>query len=95
MIVAVAQITLHIPDNHSLKGKRKVVKSLIDKVRHRFSVTIAEVDGHDLWQQAILGLALVSNDSQILDASMTKIIGYIEDQHLAQVIDSKVELWHW
>lgn len=94
MVIAVARITLHIPENHSLKGKRKVVKSLIDKVRHRFPVAIAEVDDHDLWQRAQLGLALVSNDSQILDASLTKIIRFLEDQHVAQIIDSKAELWH-
>jgi uncharacterized protein YlxP (DUF503 family) len=94
MVVAVARITLHIPENHSLKGKRKVVKSLIDKVRHRFPVAIAEVDDHDLWQRAQLGLALVSNDSQILDASLTKIMRYLEDQHVAQIIDSHAELWH-
>lgn len=95
MVIALARITLHIPENRSLKGKRKVVKSLINKVRHRFPVAIAEVDDHDLWQQAQLGLALISNDSQVLDASMTKIMRFIEDQYVAQIIDSKVEFWHW
>ncbi len=95
MIVAVARVTLHLPENHSLKDKRKIVKSLIGKVRHKFPVAISEVDDHDLWQRAQLGLAMVSNDSQVLDASITKIIRYIEEQHLAQVIDSKIEFWHW
>ncbi|WP_169311535.1 DUF503 domain-containing protein [Desulfobacca acetoxidans] len=90
-----ACITLHLPENRSLKGKRSVLKSLIEKIRHRYNAAIAEVDDHDLWQQAKLGLALVSNDSQLLDAMITKIIRYIEDQHVAQVVDSQVELWHW
>lgn len=95
MIVALAKITLHLPDNNSLKGKRRVIRSLIEKVRHRFDAAVAEVGDNDLWQQAQLGLALVSNDSQLLDARVNKIIAFIEEQHLAQVVDSQVELWHW
>lgn len=95
MIVALARITLHLPDNHSLKGKRKVVKGLIEKIRHRFDAAIAEVDDHDLWQKAQLGMALVSNDSQLLEARIQKIMHFIEEQHVAQVVDSQVELWHW
>jgi uncharacterized protein len=95
MIVALARITLHLPDNQSLKGKRKVIKGLIEKIRNRFDASVAEVDDHDLWQKAQLGMALVSNDSQLLDARVNKIIHFIEDQHVAQVIDSQVEFWHW
>lgn len=92
MIVAAARITLMIPDNNSLKGKRKVVKSLIEKVRHRFGAAIAEVDSHDLWQRAVLGLALVGNDSQLLDTRLSQIMKFIENQHLAEIIDSHLEL---
>lgn len=95
MIIALARLTLHLPDNHSLKGKRKVIKGLIEKIRHRFDAAVAEVDDHDLWQKSQLGMAMVSNDSQVLDARVNKIIQFIEDQHLVQVIDSQVEFWHW
>jgi hypothetical protein len=95
MIVALARITLHLPDNHSLKGKRKVIKGLVEKIRNRFDASVAEVDDHDLWQKAQLGMALVSNDSQLLDARLNKIMRFIEEQHVAQVVDSRVELWHW
>ncbi len=92
MIVAAARITLMIPENNSLKGKRWVVKSLIEKVRHRFDAAIAEVDSHDLWQRAVLGLALVGNDSQLLDTRLHQIMKFIENQHLAEIIDSHLEL---
>jgi len=95
MIVALARITLHLPDNQSLKGKRNVIKGLMEKIRNRFDAAIAEVEDHDLWQKAQLGMALVSNDSQLLDARVNKIIHFIEDQHVAQVVDSQVEFWHW
>jgi uncharacterized protein YlxP (DUF503 family) len=92
MVVAVAQFTLFIPDNNSLKGKRKVVKSLIEKVRHRFEASVAEVDDNDLWQKATLGVALVGNDARLLTTRLDQINNFIENQHLAEIVDSHVEL---
>jgi uncharacterized protein YlxP (DUF503 family) len=92
MIVAVARLTLVIHDNNSLKGKRKVVRSLIEKVRHRFDAAIAEVEDHDLWQRAQIGVALVGNDSRLLESRLSQIMQFVENQHLAEIIDSQVEL---
>jgi uncharacterized protein YlxP (DUF503 family) len=94
MIVAAARITLLIPDNSSLKGKRQVVRSLIEKVRHRFGVAIAEVDSHDLWQRAEIGLAVVGNDEKLLTKTMDRVMHFMENQHLAEIIDSQLELMH-
>jgi uncharacterized protein YlxP (DUF503 family) len=92
MIVAVARLILIIHDNDSLKGKRKVVKSLIEKVRHRFDAAIAEVEDHDKWQKAQLGVALVGNDAKLLESRLNQIMQFLENQHLAEIIDSQVEL---
>jgi uncharacterized protein YlxP (DUF503 family) len=92
MIVAVARLILIIHDNNSLKGKRKVVKSLIEKVRHRFDAAIAEVEDHDLWQKAQIGVALVGNDAKLLESRLQQIMQFVENQHLAEIIDSQVEL---
>ena len=92
MVVAIAQLTLIIPDNDSLKGKRKVVKSLIEKVRHRFEVSVAEVEDHDLWRKAKIGVALVGNDARLLNTRLDQITSFIENQHLAEIVDSRVEL---
>ena len=92
MIVVAASITLMIPENASLKGKRRVVKSLIEKVRHKFEAAIAEVGDNDLWQKARIGVALVGNDSQLLESRLQQILQYMENQHLAEIIDSQVEL---
>ncbi len=92
MVVAVVQLTLFIPDNNSLKGKRKVVKSLIEKVRHRFEASAAEVDDNDLWQKATIGVALVGNDARLLTTRLDQISTFIENQHLAEIVDSRVEL---
>jgi len=92
MIVACARVTLMLPGNDSLKGKRKVVKSLVERVRHRFDAAAAEVEDHDLWQKAQIGLALVGNDPQHLSSRLDQIMKFMESQHLAEIIDSQVEL---
>jgi uncharacterized protein YlxP (DUF503 family) len=92
MIIAAARITLMIPENASLKGKRRVVKSLIEKVRHKFEAAIAEVGDNDLWQKAKIGVALVGNDRQLLEARLQQIMKFMENQHLAEIVDSQVEL---
>ncbi len=92
MIIAAACLTLIIPENDSLKGKRKVVKSLIEKVRHKFEAAVAEVGDNDLWQKAKIGIALVGNDSQLLESRLQQITKFIENQYLTEIIDSQVEL---
>ena len=92
MIVAAARLTMIIPENDSLKGKRKVVKSLIEKARHKFDAAIAEVGDNDLWQKTQVGIALVGNDPQLLEARMQQIMKFIENQYVVEIIDSQVEL---
>jgi uncharacterized protein YlxP (DUF503 family) len=92
MVVAISRLTLIIHDNNSLKGKRKVVKSLIEKVRRRFEASVAEVEDHDLWQKAQIGVALVGNDARLLTTRLDQIYSFIENQHVAEIVDSHVEL---
>jgi uncharacterized protein YlxP (DUF503 family) len=92
MIIVAARLTLLIPENASLKGKRRVVKSLVEKVRHKFDAAIAEVGDNDLWQKAKIGVALVGNDRQLLEARLQQIMKFMENQHLAEIVDSQVEL---
>ena len=92
MIIVAAMITLIIPENASLKGKRRVIKSLMERVRHKFEAAVAEVGDNDLWQKAKIGVALVGNDSQLLNTRLQQIMTFIEDQYLAEIIDSQVEL---
>jgi uncharacterized protein YlxP (DUF503 family) len=92
MIIVAAMITLIIPENDSLKGKRRVIKSIIERVRHKFEAAVAEVGDNDLWQKARIGVALVGNDSHLLEARLQQIMKFMENQHLAEIIDSQVEL---
>ncbi len=78
MNVGICKVTLRIPENHSLKGKRRVINSLCDRVRHRFNVSIAEVDDNDVWQIATLGISCVSNHSRHAGEVLNNVVAYIE-----------------
>lgn len=78
MHVGTARITLQLPENGSLKGKRRVIGSLMSRVRSKFNVSIAEVDFNDSWQTAALGLTAVSNSARHADEVVGNVIGYIE-----------------
>jgi uncharacterized protein YlxP (DUF503 family) len=78
MHIGICKITLRLPTNRSLKGKRKVIQSLSERVQHHFNVAIAEVDNNDVWQLATLGLACVSNDARYLAQLLSEIMNFIQ-----------------
>jgi uncharacterized protein YlxP (DUF503 family) len=96
MIVGISEITLHLPESHSLKDKRQVIKSLMARVRQRFEVAIAEVEDNDLWQIAKLGVSCVSNSSQHADEVLNHVRRYIEETRPDIVVtDSETEIMNW
>ena len=73
MIVAIGTFDLHFPVVHSLKGKRQILRCVIDRIRSKFNASVAEVEDQNLWQRGTLGVALVSSDRQLLDKMGQKI----------------------
>ena len=61
-VVGVVTLEIRLPDAHSLKDKRQVVKSLKDRLRHKFNVAVAEIDCQELWQRAVVAAVTVSSD---------------------------------
>jgi uncharacterized protein YlxP (DUF503 family) len=94
MVVGTLKIILHLHDNRSLKGKRKVVKSMVGKVKHKFNVSIAEVGSNDKWQRIELGVSAVGNDRRHIDSSLSNILDYMETLYLAEIVDSSVEIFN-
>ncbi|MBI5642426.1 MAG: DUF503 domain-containing protein [Deltaproteobacteria bacterium] len=92
MVAGICSISLIIHESHSLKDKRMVVKSIVEKVKNRFNVSIAEVGDNDVWQRAELGIAAVGNDRAFVNSVMDKVMNFIENLHLAEVIDQKIEI---
>jgi uncharacterized protein len=78
MHIGVCTIELRLPDNHSLKGKRSVVKSISTRVSREFNVSIAEVDAQDIWQQAVLGVSCVSSSADYAHRQLERVVQWIE-----------------
>lgn len=94
MVVGLVKITLRLHDCRSLKGKRKVVKSMIGRIRNRFNVSAAEVGANDIHQRAVIGFALVGNTGRRVNAKLDKLLNMAHDLALAEIIDSEMEIIH-
>ena len=96
MFIGVSQVTLHLPDSHSLKDKRQIVKSVTARARNRFEVAIAEVEEQERWQIAVLGVSCVSNSSQHAAEILGHVQRYIEETRpdlLISNVESEVLTW--
>ena len=93
MVIGACKVVLFIPGNQSLKGKRHVIKSITQRVKNKFNVSIAEVDEQDLWQKSTLGVSYVSNDPSHVNEVLSKVVEFIEDSHSeAQLSDYEIEI---
>lgn len=92
MIVGVCTVELFIPDGQSLKSKRQVVKSLKDRLRDKFNVSVAEVDGQDLWQKAVLGIAFVANETAYVNQVLDQVLNQIRSVPSVEIVRSRIEL---
>jgi len=90
--VALATVELHLPAVGSLKEKRHVLKGLKEKLKHRFDVSVAEVDHHDSWQRATLAVACVSHESRHANEVVSKAVHFLESLVDGNVIDISVEI---
>lgn len=79
MVVATALLQLHLPQSRSLKDKRRIVTSILTRVRNEYQVSAAEVDDQDAWQLATLGLAYVSNDARHANSVISKAVAFVEN----------------
>ncbi len=78
MVVGISSFELHLPECRSLKAKRKVVKSLVDRIHHRFRVSIAETGFHDLHQRAEITIAIVAQSEYELNKMFDDIRALID-----------------
>jgi len=92
MVIGVCKLDLRIPENHSLKEKRHVLRKLIDRVRARFNVAISEVGDNDLWQRAQMGFCTVGNDRRHINSSLDKVVYFIEQMNLVEMVNTEIEI---
>jgi uncharacterized protein YlxP (DUF503 family) len=96
MVVGVLRMELFLSGGpNSLKEKRRVVKKLKDRIRARYEVSIAEVDEQDLWQKAVLGVAVVSGDRVLAESLLQKVVSLVEDEPEVELVNMNTELLNY
>ncbi len=93
MNVGVCKFRLRLPENMSLKGKRRVLKSVITQLRNRFNVSVAEVDDQQLWQLATLGVCFISNDRRYTNEVLSKVVNFVANGRFeVEMLDYEIEI---
>jgi uncharacterized protein len=92
MVIGVLRVRLGILEALSLKDKRRVVKSLKDRLGYRHNISIAEVDDLDHRQAATLGIAMVANDARFVESALSKLVDEIRGDGRASLLDYEIEL---
>ena len=92
IIVGLCAVELFIPGSQSLKDKRQVLLSLKDRLRAQFNLSVAEVDGQDLWQKAVLGFACVANEGRYVNQVCDRALNLVRNVPTVEIVQSRVEL---
>lgn len=91
MVVGVCQVTIRIYESNSLKDKRKVVKSIIGRIKSRFNVSIAQIDSNNNWKMANIGFATITNDSLLSNQILWRVIEFIDMDSRVEIIEKDIE----
>lgn len=93
MNVGICKVKIRLPENHSLKGKRGVVKSLTARLKNKFNVSVAEVEDQDLWQLATIGICCINNDQNLTNEILSKALNFIATSEFdIEVLDHEIEI---
>ncbi|PKM83588.1 MAG: DUF503 domain-containing protein [Firmicutes bacterium HGW-Firmicutes-13] len=92
MIIGICRIEIFLPNSQSLKEKRRVLKSLIQKLRQKFNISIAEIENQDKWQKTTLAIVCVSSSSRFVNKVIEQILNEIEKFNDGHVINYDIEI---
>ncbi|MBI3357541.1 MAG: DUF503 domain-containing protein [Nitrospirae bacterium] len=92
MVVGLCTVELFISESQSLKDKRQVLHSLKDRLHGKFNLSVAEVDGQDLWQKAVLGMACVANEGTHVNQVLERALNLIKGMPAIEVVRTQLEL---
>jgi len=90
--IGALQIELTVIDAMSLKDKRRVIKSIKDRIAHGHNVSIAEVGALDEHRRSILGIAMVGNDGRYIEGALSKLVDFIRAVPQVSLLDYRIEL---
>ncbi|MCD5414913.1 MAG: DUF503 domain-containing protein [Clostridiales bacterium] len=92
MFVAICSIKIHIYESHSLKEKRHIVRSIVEKTKHKFNVSIAEIGYEDKWQLSKIGISCVSNSKKHLEKVIDRVVNIFENDERFEVLEIEIEI---
>ncbi len=92
MVIGILELEIKLFFSDSLKDKRRIIKSLIDRIRNNFNVSVSEIRHQDLWQRAGLGIALLTTEGKFAQSILSKIVDFIKKDKKISLIDSKMEI---
>ncbi len=93
MYVGSLRLELHIQSSYSLKDKRRVLKSLQDRLRRTFQVAVAEVGDQELWQKAVIGVSCVSGHSSLVNETLQKVLSFVENIDDLEILTYEIDLY--
>ena len=91
MIVGICRIEVEVCDSNSLKDKRQVLQSLLSRLQNKHNISVAQLDSHDFWRSASIGVACVSNDAKHTDRVLNKVLDLIEREPRVLVLGCERE----
>ncbi|KPJ54488.1 hypothetical protein AMJ39_00250 [candidate division TA06 bacterium DG_24] len=92
MRVGTCIVELHLPECRSLKNKRQVIKALKERLRKKFNISVAEVDHNDLWQSAVLGIAVVAENGRFANEVLSKSIDLVNEERRVELVDYHIDI---
>jgi uncharacterized protein YlxP (DUF503 family) len=92
MVIGILTVQVRIPQAGSLKEKRQVLKSMKDRMRNGFNVSITEVDGLNRKQEAVLAIVQVSTDNRHTNSILSRVINFLESFKQIDILDYKLQI---
>ena len=92
MVIGCCSVKFYLHGNNSLKGKRRVVRAIKDRLKNNFNISVAEIGNQDIWQSINIGISVVGTDQPYIDGVMCKVIDAIDRMNLAEIVDYKTEI---
>jgi len=93
MTVGVARVTLFLPEVHSLKEKRMVLRRVKDRAQQKFNLAIAEVGENDLWQRALLGVAVLGSGRRFVESALDEVVRFIRSEAEVTNVEREIQTY--
>jgi hypothetical protein len=90
MQVGCCSIKFFLHGNRSLKEKRRVIRTIKDRLKNKFNISVSEIGHQDVWQTLHLGIVAVNSDPKYLEGQMNRVVDAVEQMHLAEITDCQI-----